>query len=92
MNRWRHPLTRLSVFFDAGATAIGDGVLVGMGVSQLNELDDYINSTGKNPEGELMPENLEAAAEMMDEAKLEKSEEMAEKIEKSWKKRILRMR
>lgn len=67
--------------FDAGATAIGDGVLVGMGVSQLNELDDYINSTGKNPEGELMPENLEAAAEMMDEAKLEKSEEMAEKIE-----------
>ena len=67
--------------FDAGATAIGDGVLVGMGVSQLNELDDYINSTGKNPEGELMPENLEAAAEMMDEAKLDKSEEMAEKIE-----------
>ncbi len=67
--------------FDAGATAIGDGVLVGMGVSQLNELDDYINSTGKNPEGELMPENLKEAAEIMDEAKLEESEEMAEKIE-----------
>ena len=33
--------------FDAGATAIGDGVLISDGVSQLNELDQYINSTGK---------------------------------------------
>lgn len=67
--------------FDAGAMTIGDGVLIGMGVSQLNELDEYINSTGKNPEGELMPENLQTAAEMIDEAKIEESEEMAEKIE-----------
>lgn len=67
--------------FSAGATAIGDGFLIGMGVSQLNELDEYINSTGKNPEGELMPEDLQTAAEMMDEAKLKESEEMAEKIE-----------
>lgn len=67
--------------FSAGATAIGDGFLIGMGVSQLNELDDYINSTGKNPEGEELPEDLQAAVEMMDEAKLQESEEMAEKIE-----------
>lgn len=67
--------------FDAGAMTIGDGVLIGMGVSQLNELDDYINSTGKNPEGEMMPENLQTAAEMIDEAKIKESEEMAEKIE-----------
>ena len=67
--------------FTAGATAIGDGLLIGMGVSQLNELDDYINSTGKNPEGEMMPEELKTAAEMVDEAKLEESEQMAERIE-----------
>ena len=28
--------------FDAGATAIGDGILISNGVSQLNELDEYI--------------------------------------------------
>lgn len=33
--------------FDGGATAIGEGVLVSNGVSQLNELDEYINSTGR---------------------------------------------
>ena len=33
--------------FKGGAKAIGDGVLVSNGVSQLNMLDEYINSTGK---------------------------------------------
>jgi len=33
--------------FDGGASAIGDGILISNGVSQLNELDQYINSTGK---------------------------------------------
>lgn len=33
--------------FDGGAKAIGDGILVSNGVSQLNMLDEYINSTGK---------------------------------------------
>ena len=69
--------------FSAGATAIGDGSLIGMGVSQLNELDDYINSTGKNPEGEMMPEDLKEAAEIVDEAKLKESEQMAERIEET---------
>ena len=55
--------------FSAGATAIGDGVLISNGVSQLNELDEYINSTGRDAEGDLVPENLETAAEMMEEAK-----------------------
>ena len=32
--------------FTAGATAIGDGMLISNGVSQLNALDEYINSTG----------------------------------------------
>lgn len=69
--------------FSAGATAIGDGVLISNGVSQLNELDQYINSTGREAEGELIPENLESAAEVMEEAKLQESEELAEKIEEA---------
>lgn len=32
--------------FEAGATAIGDGFLISNGMSQLNELSEYINSTG----------------------------------------------
>lgn len=66
--------------FDAGATAIGDGALVSLGVSQLNELDDYINSTGRDAEGETIPEDLQTAADMMEEAKIKESEELAQKI------------
>lgn len=69
--------------FEAGATAIGEGVLPGMGVSQLNELDNYINSTGRDSEGEMIPEDLQSAAQMMEEAKLKESEELAEKIEEA---------
>lgn len=69
--------------FSAGATAIGDGVLVSLGVSQLNELDEYINSTGRDADGNAIPKNLESAADMMEEAKLKESEELAGKIEEA---------
>ncbi|MBQ8596552.1 MAG: flagellar motor protein MotB [Lachnospiraceae bacterium] len=69
--------------FTAGSTAIGDGTLISMGVSQLNELDQYINSTGRDSEGETIPEDLETATEMMEQAKLAESEELAEKIEEA---------
>lgn len=69
--------------FSAGATAIGDGLLISNGVSQLNELDNYINSTGKAAEGDMIPEDLQEAAEMMEQAKLEASEELAEVIEEA---------
>ena len=68
--------------FSGGATAIGDGVLISNGVSQLNELDEYINSTGKDADGKEQPddttesESLEEALEEVDKAKLEESEEM----------------
>lgn len=45
-------------FFDGGATAIGDGILISNGVSQLNELDEYINSTGKTADGENDTQNI----------------------------------
>lgn len=69
--------------FQSGATAIGDGMLISNGVSQLNELDDYINSTGRDDEGDTIPEDLETAVETVDQAKLEESEELAEKIEEA---------
>lgn len=75
--------------FSAGSTAIGDGMLVSMGVSQLNELDDYINSTGRDAEGETIPEDLQSASEMMEQAKLEASEELAEKVEEALKEKNL---
>ena len=33
--------------FSGGATSIGEGILISNGVSQLNELDNYISSTGR---------------------------------------------
>lgn len=69
--------------FAAGSTAIGDGILISNGVSQLNELSKYINSTG------VMAENDADAAELDDiqndienveNLKLSKSEELAEQI------------
>lgn len=70
--------------FDAGATAIGDGVLISNGVSQLNELDQYINSTGKMDEaGEIVDDDLATAQEKLEEAQMEESEQLAEKIQEA---------
>ena len=72
--------------FDAGATAIGEGVLISNGVSQLNELDEYINSTGKTAESDTEVNELdefEAMAAQMEEAKMAASEELAEKVQEA---------
>lgn len=70
--------------FDGGASAIGDGMLISNGVSQLNELDQYINSTGKmDDKGEIVDEDLASAQERLEEAQLEESEELAEKIQEA---------
>lgn len=66
--------------FSQGASAIGDGVLVSNGVSQLNELDDYINSMGKVAEGETLDEEILNDAEA---EQLAASEELAEKVEEA---------
>lgn len=68
---------------NGGATAIGDGILISNGVSQLNELDDYINSTGKMDEGQIVDEDLANVQEKMEEAKMEESEQLAEKIQEA---------
>lgn len=64
--------------FENGASSIGDGLLISNGVSQLNELDVYINSTGKSEEVE---EESEDILDVIEAEKLLKSEEMAEEIE-----------
>ncbi len=75
--------------FSGGAQAIGDGILVSAGMSQLNELDEYINSTGKAAENDETPKDLKEtqelgeAVEQIEQAKLEESEELAEKIDEA---------
>lgn len=65
--------------FEAGATAIGDGILISNGVSQLNELDKYINSTGKTAESE---QDVDVFEEF-EQKKLSEAEELAEKVEEA---------
>lgn len=80
--------------FEAGSSAIGDGVLVSNGVSQLNELSDYINSMGLNSEGEEYTidsedtnaqdeEEVKDMMEEMTESGLKESEELAERIQEA---------
>ena len=64
--------------FDGGATAIGDGILISNGVSQLNELDQYINSTGKAAESETEPVDT---FEEFEKKQMEYSEMLAENVE-----------
>ena len=76
--------------FSAGSTAIGDGILISNGVSQLNELDEYINSTGAMAENDAEAEafdheqsELESDIAAVEAAKLEASESLAEQIEEA---------
>ena len=83
--------------FDAGSTAIGDGILISNGVSQLNELDQYINSTGKTADSskdgnnmeefEKFPDNVtaEQLQQAMDALQLQENEELAEMVEEALK-------
>lgn len=76
--------------FDGGANAIGDGMMISNGVSQLNELDEYINSTGKTAtsenEGEDMkeyetsPEAMQEILEQIEESQLMANEELSENM------------
>lgn len=76
--------------FDAGATAIGEGILISNGVSQLNELDEYINSTGKTADSETDGDSLEeyelsqeTMEQYLEEEKLKGNEELAEGVEEA---------
>ncbi|MBQ3890601.1 MAG: flagellar motor protein MotB [Lachnospiraceae bacterium] len=69
--------------FTAGSTAIGDGVLISNGVSQLNELSKYINSTGVMAENDEQAEAFDEEQkelENVEKRKLEASEALAEQF------------
>lgn len=72
--------------FSGGATAIGEGILISNGVSQLNELDEYINSTGRTADNEEEAEEFDeeqSIAEQIEQSKLERSEELSEQVQES---------
>ena len=69
--------------FTAGSTMIGDGAMIGNGISQLPELDDYINSVGRMAENTPEMEQLDDLQSEVQEEGLRQSEEMAEKIEEA---------
>ncbi len=76
--------------FDGGARSIGDGMLISNGVSQLNELSQYINSTGAAADSKQDTQNLEqydndpqGLKELLEEQNLEANERMAESVAES---------
>lgn len=81
--------------FDMGAASIGDGFLISNGVSQLNELDQYINSTGKSNDSDAdsdkmmetqgFPENVTAQQleQALEALQIQDNEELAEQVEES---------
>ena len=79
--------------FDGGASAIGDGILVSNGVSQLNELDEYINSTGKMADSSTDGDKFEefdlskapqdALEQQIEDNNLRNNEELTERVEET---------
>ncbi len=77
--------------FSGGEMAIGQGALIGDGVSQLTELSSYVSSMGLAQSGSDGEEERDAVGEMeqqelmeaAEEEQLEASAELAEKIEKA---------
>lgn len=78
-------------FFSGGEMAIGEGALIGDGISQLSELSSYVTSmglaqTGENADTEEMEVgdmNQKELMEAAEEEQLEASEKLAEKIEEA---------
>ncbi len=69
--------------FNAGSTSFKDGMLISNGISQLNELDEYINSTGKAAESSDISDQLDDAEAELEKEKLKASEELSEKVEEA---------
>ena len=77
--------------FDGGATALENGNLISNGVSQLTQLDEYMNSTGRAAEGqdndqqfdETVGSSVQELAQELDEQMLFQNEELSESIEEA---------
>ena len=53
--------------FSAGAKAVGDGILMSNGVSQLNMLDQYVNTSGRTSAADSNPEDISNSGGTTDE-------------------------
>ena len=69
--------------FSGGVESIGKGMLLGNGVSQLSELDQYMTSMGKANEEDEDVKEYEEMKKQMEETQLEESEKLAERIEEA---------
>ena len=75
--------------FNAGSTAIGEGILISNGVSQLNDLDEYISNAGRNADSETDSDNYEkyesaaALEEALNEKNLQSNEELSETVQEA---------
>jgi chemotaxis protein MotB len=74
-----------SVLPSGGSALQSEGILVGSGVSQLNELSEYYNSMGMSSDADISQDSTsaaESAYEQVQQEGLEQSEQMAENIQK----------
>lgn len=75
--------------FTGGAQSFGDGMLISNGTSQLNELDKYINSTGKAAENDQESDSLDEIQNKLEQEKLKESEKLSEKVSEALKENAL---
>lgn len=69
--------------FTAGSTSIGEGAMIGNGISQLPELDDFVNNVGQQAENTPEMEELDDLQSEIQAEGLKQSEELAEKVEEA---------
>ena len=69
--------------FEGGSSAISEGELISSGVSQLNELNDYINNMGTNPdeESDINEDTMGKYEEYKNEQMLEQSGMLGDQLE-----------
>ena len=92
-NKWNAMAAAMSSsafsIFNAGSTAIGEGILISNGVSHLNDLDEYISNAGRNADSETDSDNYEkyesaaALEEALNEKNLQSNEELSETVQEA---------
>lgn len=92
-NKWNAMAAAMSSsafsIFNAGSTTIGEGILISNGVSQLNDLDEYISNAGRNADSETDSDNYEkyesaaALEEALNEKNLQSNEELSETVQEA---------
>ena len=75
--------------FNGGAQAIGEGVLVSSGATQLNNLDEYFSDMGKANESENEEDPLSEFMDKLEEEQKKKTEELySDVVEQTEQKRV----